>query len=47
MVKTVEKDMLGGYIYIEGMLGILPGGGITIFWFGGDIALFVHGCPNT
>ena len=32
---------------IEGMLGILPGGGITTFWFGVYIALFLHGCPNT
>ena len=31
----------------EGMLGILPGGGITIFWFGVDIAFFVYGSPNT
>ena len=35
------------FVDIEGMSGIPPGGGITIFWFGVDIALFVHGCPDT
>ena len=35
------------FVDIEGMLGILPGGGITIFWFGVVTELFVHGCPNT
>ena len=33
------------FVNIEGMLGILPGGRITIFRFGGDIALFVLGRP--
>ena len=35
------------FVDIGGILGILPGGGITIFWFGVDIELFVHGRPNT
>ena len=35
------------FVDIEGMLGILPGGGITIFWFCVVTELFVHGCPNT
>ena len=35
------------FVDIECMLGILPGGGITIFWFCVVTELFVHGCPNT
>ena len=39
----LRRKTICWYVDIEGMLGILPGGSITTFWFAVDLALFVHG----